>query len=499
MLMKSKMNQDKFMSLLFFAIPLVVMLYCFGSGINGNDFWWHIKVGEYIVENGSVPRTDIFSWYGMAVGIEWTAHEWLAEVLFFLLFKGFGSIGVFLFSVAAAVLLYCGMWNQAQKYVDRNYLIAGVFFALFGVVTTLFFYGRPHVFGYFLLFAELRILYGFFENQKSRKIYFIPVIAALWSNLHGGSSSLSYIVCLIFLVCGACRFEIGRIQAERMQKSSLVKLGIVTIATIPGILLNPVGGKVLVYPYVNLSDDLSMKLISEWAAPDAKMIGSLVLYFFPILMMTIGIISEEKKIRLIDLALMLTFLFLFFRSVRFIILWYIVAAFYAFRYLPEMKIKAITKTSEKIAVGLLAVFLLVPAGAGVAEMVSTYRNGELISTVMTDEAIEAVKKESPQRIFNDYNLGEALIYHDIPVFFDARADLYAQENIMADGVSLMFLEQANKKAETVYVDVDGMIKKYGFDSILILKGRALYSYIMSHPEDFELIYEDGKIVYYRVI
>jgi hypothetical protein len=48
---------------------LAVTLLCFSEGINGNDFWWHVKVGEWIVDNGKVPTEDIFSWYGMEKGI----------------------------------------------------------------------------------------------------------------------------------------------------------------------------------------------------------------------------------------------------------------------------------------------------------------------------------------------------------------------------------------------------------------------------------------------
>ena len=70
---------------------------------------------------------------------------------------------------------------------------------------------------------------------------------------------------------------------------------------------------------------------------------------------------------------------------------------------------------------------------------------------------------------------------------------------MADGASLMYLEQANKKENTAYVDVNGLIEKYGFDAVVILKVRPLYSYMVSHPEQFSLVYEDSTMAYYRII
>ena len=55
--MKNKIDQNKIILGLFFLVPIVIMFYCFGSGISGNDFWWHIKVGEYVVDHQVVQTT----------------------------------------------------------------------------------------------------------------------------------------------------------------------------------------------------------------------------------------------------------------------------------------------------------------------------------------------------------------------------------------------------------------------------------------------------------
>ena len=45
---------------------IVVILLCFEEGISGNDFWWHVKTGEWICNNQQIPEYDVFSWYGVA-------------------------------------------------------------------------------------------------------------------------------------------------------------------------------------------------------------------------------------------------------------------------------------------------------------------------------------------------------------------------------------------------------------------------------------------------
>lgn len=117
---------------------------------------------------------------------------------------------------------------------------------------------------------------------------------------------------------------------------------------------------------------------------------------------------------------------------------------------------------------------------------------------MSEEAIQFVKDESPERVFNDYNIGETLIYNDIPVFFDARADLYAQEHIMEDGISLMFLEQNNATKKGV-LNIDNLIIEYKFDAILILKNRPLYTYLVNNTDKYICIYQDDNVGYFKPI
>ena len=71
------------------------------------------------------------------------------------------------------------------------------------------------------------------------------------------------------------------------------------------------------------------------------------------------------------------------------------------------------------------------------------------------------------------------------------------KDILENGLSLLLLEQANPDAKTSYVDVEGLMKFYDFDGIFVLKVRPLYSYMMSHPEIYECVYEDATSGYFK--
>ena len=491
--LKKKIN---ILDVIFVVAGIGSMIFWYANGINGNDFWWHVKVGEYICQNGIIPTSDIFSWMRNTVDIPWTAHEWLSEVILYLLYHCAGELGIFLIFFMLACVCYVLVYGQIRKFIGKNYAISGIYLYLFTVIIPMFFFGRPQVFGFFLLFFELKILYSFYEKDGGKIILLIPPLAMAWSNLYGGSSNLTYLLCLMFLISGCITISFGRVEGRKLSKKARGQLALVTPCTMAAILVNPIGLKVLTYPYVNLSDKLSMTLIKEWQSPDAKNLGQLILLFLPILLMSMGIIVEEKKIRLIDLIVMLFFVFLFMRSVRFIILWFIAASFYAFPYLPSFEGKFEKQKLRTIVGGVMLILGLLQGISGAVISAGTIRDGKIIKTVLDERMIQKIKEVSPKRPFNDYDYGEALIFHDVPVFFDSRADLFSAAGILADGFSLTKLQNVNPDE---ILDIEGLMEKYQFDYFIVNDATPIYIYLKSHFEKYELLSEIDGAALFQVI
>ena len=289
----------------------------------------------------------------------------------------------------------------------------------------------------------------------------------------------------------------GRISDLTRDNKDIIRLTVVFILTICLVFINPVGVEVFIYPYESIGNNLMLQEISEWNAPDAKQIRDLVLFFMPVFVMSLGFVVKKTKVRLIDISVMLIFMFLFFRSVRFIFIWYIAAVFCAFKYINKRKIrKKVTEFKFSLVLGwsvVLTIFCFFT-------MYNIYdlEKNQYISKVMSDEAVNVIKNDLPERLYNDYNLSESLIYNDIPVFFDARADLYVQDDIFEEGINFAAMYQINNEKENKIIIVDDYIKKYRFDAIVILKGRPLYSYLISHPDKFDIVYEDEMLAYFKI-
>jgi hypothetical protein len=481
---------DRCFAAVIIAATVAAAAYFFADGIPGNDYWWHVKTGEWIWRHKSVPETDIFSWHGAALGLKFTAHEWLAELFFYGLQRAFGSAGVFVLSAAGALALIFLAVKVNMRRISRSAAFSALFFALFAALAPMFFYGRPAIFSFYLLFAELYCLYAFVEKPKSRALFFTPLIGFLWANLHGGSSNLSYLLCLVFLACGSVEIKTGGLRSEKLGAGRRRAL-----AAAAATLANPRGAELFIYPYINIGDTFMQSVISEWGAPDAKRLGDALLYFAPMLMAAGGMLASGKKIRLTDFALLALFAFMLLRSVRFAMLFYIAASFFAFGYFPEQRVKEIRGKLEKTAVALFLALSCAVAARGAARAAALAGSGGLISSAVSADAVRAVKNESPERLFNDYDFGGELIYNDVPVFFDGRADVYAAEGILKDGVSLLLLTPAGGGGA---LDIDALLDKYRFDGFFISESRPLCVYLKARPEKYRLAYSDGTAAYFAV-
>ena len=73
------------------------------------DIWWHLGVGDWILQRHSVPRTGILS--QTAASRPWMAYSWGYEVLLSLVYKYFGLLGIGIFGVLLTLAVgWCVYW-----------------------------------------------------------------------------------------------------------------------------------------------------------------------------------------------------------------------------------------------------------------------------------------------------------------------------------------------------------------------------------------------------
>src|SRR6266850_4378529 len=75
------------------------------SPVANNDIWLHLKTGSLILERGHVPQVDSYTF--TRAGAPYIAHEWLAQVLFAILYRlggGMGALSLFYAALIGALL-----------------------------------------------------------------------------------------------------------------------------------------------------------------------------------------------------------------------------------------------------------------------------------------------------------------------------------------------------------------------------------------------------------
>lgn len=317
---------------------------------------------------------------------------------------------------------------------------------------------------------------------------------------------MPYMLCLIFAVSGLFEFSFAHLESHKSPLTQTITLFAVAVASFLATAVNPHGLKMLLYPYVNMADSLMLSFISEWLSPDAKNIGDLILCFFPILFVSLILLLTNKKIRLFDLILFLFFAFITFRSIRFILFFYIASSFLVFEYMPQGKVQSELSKLAKVLIYCVCAFLLVVNISSGSKIYSMAAQDNLITVSLDNKFISLIKQEKPQYLFNDYDYSDSLIFNEIPTFMDARADIFSKVNL-TDAYYMMYLRKpgsmtSKPNADVMsgsILDIEKIVAKYKFDALLVKSDRSLATYLLSHPEKYKLLLSDDNASYFQVV
>lgn len=246
--------------LLFAALLFWLVLFTNSGGANGllSDAatGFHIRTGEWILDHGNLPYQDPFSF--SKPGQTWFAWEWLADLLFAALFRLGGLKAIVLFS--AIVLASC-CWLILRHMVDAGANALAAIFVLHAVIGagSIHFLARPHIFTILFLILSFSLLRQDQQADplhRSRRIWWLVPLTALWVNLHGGFAGL--LVTLIVLVVGSI------LEGEYRRAR---RWGTLLAACLTASLANPYGYHLHLHLADYLRADWIRKLVQEFQPP----------------------------------------------------------------------------------------------------------------------------------------------------------------------------------------------------------------------------------------
>ena len=552
------MKNSKTINIFNIMAIFAIIIFCFAiSPITlQNDTFYTIKIGEYILQNG-IDMQDPFSWHE---GLAYTYPHWGYDVAIYLIYSLFGMTGIYISTCLLASILGLSMYAINCK-LAKNHVIS--FFITLGSIYMLGDYiaARAQLVTFILFIFTIYFIEKFLETKKKRYAAGLIIIPIIIANIHAAVWPFyfvlflpyigEYVIALITDIIMERKYQIFMLKrkiikhnkkgnaeevlkleeklenlkykiekakekrAEEKKNSYKLKINrndnvkwliiIMLVCVFTG-LLTPIGDTPYTYliktmegnTTQNINEHLPMTLIEN-----EQVMCLLILY--------IALLTFTKiKIQLKDLFMIGGLAFLMFYSRRqstmFILIGsitinkmtYEALKIYTKNFAQNLTKRMTTKVGVFVTIAIILTISL--------NFANEKKNDEFINTkdypvAAADYILENLDVNNI-KIYNDYNYGSYLIYRDIPVFIDSRADLYAPEfntptGNPDDGKDI-FMDFINVSSIATYYDT--MFDNYEMTHILTTKNSKLAMLIDKRDDTkYNKIYNDDDFVLYEII
>jgi hypothetical protein len=426
---------------LFFAVLVFEIVFLMAARTPlDSDLWWHLAAGEQTLQRGGPQLVDTFSF--TRAGSPWINHSWLGEVGLALAYRAAGwaglSVLVALVAAASMTLVYRQMSGPP---LWRAFLIVPA-----ALVAAPVWSARPQLFSLLLLALINELVLNYEQGGKDR-LFLLPLLFALWSNLHGG-----YPLGLILLGCVIAGALFDRIlgREEALKPRQILRLAFWSAVCIPAVLLNPNGINMWRIPFQTVGVGVLQQAIPEWASPDFHDLTQM-----PFLLLLGGVLAAfglaGKPVRGSQLLQVIVFGGMSLVARRnfgpFAITASPVLAAAGWQVIERLRTspgllshlrgvgvasKPLRNGVQRVLNGMIVALLAIACVAKVGMATRPPFVGAEVSKQFPVGAAAWLKQNAPPgRLFNEYAWGGYLIWAvpEYPVYVDGRTDLYGDEVI----------------------------------------------------------------------
>lgn len=410
--------------------------------LRDSDTYWQIAVGQWILDHHALPRVDIYSF--TKAGEPWMSSSWLAQVLYATSYNLAGWSGPVVLAASGIAATFALLTHILGRRVPAAWAVGVAIAAL--MLSYGHFLARPHVLALPVMLAWAYGLMSASERREAPSLWLLPLIV-LWANLHGG-----FVFGLVLV--GAFALDALWNADRALRKSLALRWAAFGVAALAACCATPYGwGSILAARNILDLGEL-LRLIYEWMPADFSRLGPFEL---TILTLIGGALYSGIKLTPPRIALVLGLLHMALAHIRNfelfalllpIVLLTPVASQLALR-------PAWTARAGAPAPVMAAVMLLLGGWTGLLAANTTMAVPEHQAPAA---AVDAMRAYQPKRVLNDLPFGGYLIWRQIPVFVDGRAELYGEAFDIAF-YRAMQIKDVN--------ELLGMLKKWEIDAVLL--------------------------------
>lgn len=412
-----------------------------------NDFWFLINTGKEIIKEGFI-RIEPFTIHS---GLFFISQQWLTDIIFLLIYDSLGINGMYylvlLCNGIIVFLLYklSYLVSNNRKRAVLITIFSDIFLIFSGILTT-----RPQLFDIIVFTLELYLIELFINKNKTKYLYFIPLLSILLINYHSSMWPMLFVLLVPYYV-----------EAFIKKKYIIKDLFIVTVISLLCGFINPYGLDSIKYLFNSYGISKINDAVLEMNAVSMEsIIGKIVFIIIFIIFYSFYYNKKNNKIRYFLLSMGLIYLSLnHYKAILFLgIIMPLILGY-------NFKKKTIDKDIE-INLFDKIVYLIGIVGLSIIIIVKT----PLSDGVIIKEFANYLDKNASYdiKLYTDYNNGSYMEYRGYKCYIDPRAEVFVKANnhtfdIFDEYYDLLIGE----------IDVEAFLNKYQFDYLLVDK-RSKY-------------------------
>jgi len=399
-----------------------------------NDYWWHVRIGEEIYTDHTIPTTNQYGWT-VPDDQPFFYGAWLSEFLFYILHQA-GGLSLNIFTRNLLVGLSFGMIAVEAKRRSGSWRISAIALALACGMSINNLLLRTQIWAFLPFMITFSLLSRYQDNKLNR--YWLlgcPAVMIFWVNVHG-----SFILGLAIMGIALAGSIIDYILTANKtpQKSNIFWLAGITGLSILAVLINPRFSSIISYVVKLLTDPPSQNLIEEWQSPTPTGVANTV-FFISIIIILIGLTYSRNRSSFSKILMLLSFLWLAWSGQRYVIWYGMVAMPLLAELIVDLPIRKpvlrATKNSVNIIIAILIfipVIFVQPWFVERFPLPDSYliqvQNDPVIGPLMSRhtpiDAARYLQANPGDRLFNELGYGSYLIWAapGIPVFIDPRVE-----------------------------------------------------------------------------
>ena len=433
--------------------------------LNDPDTLWHVTIGQWILDHGTVPHTDVYSF--TMRGQPWNSMYWVSQVFYARAYSVFGWGGPVALAAAASAMTFALLAKLLRRHLSDT--ATTVFVAVAFVLTAPHLLARPHVLALPVMVAWIGGLIAAADRRTAPSYWLLPLIA-LWANLHGG------FIFGLMMVAPVALDAIVRADATA-RKSLVPRWAAFGLAALVAACCTPYGWNSMLEPTRILALGSSLPLVVEFRPVDFGHLGA----FEICLLLAVGF-ALLRGIQLPPTRILLLLGLLHMalsqnRATEMLVL--LAPLVLAVPLAKQIGGAATSLSSLKPVRGVVAAGLAVVLAVGTLTFGAVHHFAPNTANSPV-QAVTELKKLNVERVFNDYDFGGYLIASGVAPFIDGRTDVYGKE----------FFVDHHNASELIEPDsLFRLLDQYQIQATLMRTPSAAAK-LLDHMDGWQKVYSD---------